>query len=84
METFSPLPFPQENGAGEETAAPCGELHQVMAAWHKTPKGLAPEALARRRKAPEPAPQAPRRGAAEGRRRPASMLRRKTFFRIFP
>ena len=30
METFSPLPFPQENGAGEETAAPCGELHQVM------------------------------------------------------
>ena len=50
----------------------------------KTPKGLAPEALARRRKAPEPAPQAPRRGAAEGRRRPASMLRRKTFFRIFP
>ena len=30
MDTFPSPPFPQENGAGEETAAPCGELHQVM------------------------------------------------------
>ena len=30
MGTFPSPPFPQENGAGEETAAPCGELHQVM------------------------------------------------------
>ena len=30
MGRFFSRPFPQENGAGEETAAPCGELHQVM------------------------------------------------------